>query len=199
MRRPLRSVLALPSPGDLLAANARLRGVPRLAWRHAARLARAWPIAIALAGAACAGKLDRPERFDSIVASFGKGGTGSTTDSGMGGADAGPALPACVKQIFGQTCGVANCHAAGTPQVDLASSGVAARLVDQKSTSVLCMDLTYISTSGGSSLLLDKLGATPPCGSPMPLTGMLSSQDVKCLTDWVISLGGSSGDGGAMH
>jgi hypothetical protein len=155
---------------------------------------------------ACAGKLDKPERFASIVkkltADAGKAGAGGKSSGSGGGAagmssDAGKAAPpACVLQVFKMTCGLAACHAKGTPQVDLASAGVADRLIDQKSASVACKDRVLVSSSGMSSLLVDKLTDPPPCGAKMPLTGTLSATDMKCLTSWVQSVGGSPQDAG---
>ncbi len=151
----------------------------------------------------CAGKLDQPKRFSAVLARL-DGGAPAAAAGGAGApaGDAGPAIgepPACATQIFQKTCGLAGCHAAGSPQVDLASAGVAARLVDRKSTSATCGGRTYIDTSGGASLLLGKLGSSPPCGVQMPFGGVLSATDTKCLSDWVQALGGSAAapsDGG---
>jgi hypothetical protein len=168
--------------------------------RHAKRAQ--WPwflLAGALSLSACGGKLDHPERFAATVKRLGQAGA-KAADAGAAepASDGGSAaLPACVSKLLGKTCGVAGCHAVGSPQVDLASAGVAMRLVDVKSTSMMCKDKTYVSTTGGASLLLDKLGATPPCGARMPLGGMLAAADVQCLTDWVAALGGKP-DAGAM-
>jgi hypothetical protein len=164
---------------------------------------------VSMALCACAGKLDHPERFSAIVKKFGTGGGSGTGAGGAAGAagtkadagmDAGPssaAEPACVLQVFKKTCGLPGCHASGSPQVDLASTGVAGRLIDKTSTSAMCKGRVYIPSKGGSSLLLDKLGASPPCGVRMPLGGMLSTADTKCLSDWVTSLGGGATDAGA--
>jgi hypothetical protein len=161
---------------------------------------------------ACAGKLDQPKRFAAIVQKFGgaagKGGTGgvgggrqlpgiSDDDGGPSAVDAGSVvLPPCVLTIFGKTCGISGCHAKGSPQIDLASDGVTDRLINKKSTSMTCMGRVYVATDGKASLLLDKLGPTPPCGLRMPVGGMLSATDMKCFSDWVKSLGGSVPDAG---
>jgi hypothetical protein len=100
-----------------------------------------------------------------------------------------PPAPACVTDVLASRCAGLECHGPGAPEVDLISPGVAARLVDQPSSStLLCAGRTYLATDGSPSLLLDKLKATPPCGSPMPLKGNLGSQHVACLVDWVASL-----------
>lgn len=141
---------------------------------------------------ACAGALDKPERFDDALSRL----DGSTGDAGMRDAavtvDAGSAaVPACVTAIIKVSCGVAGCHSAGVQKPDLVSDGVVKRLVDQASSSTLCKDRKYIASDGTASLLLDKLEATPPCGTTMPLGGMLSATQHMCLNDWVVSLGGA--------
>jgi hypothetical protein len=152
-------------------------------------------IGCALALYACAGKLDQPQRFSSIVKRLGQGGGQSAGAAGSSAASA--PLPACVSKIFSQTCGLAGCHAKGSAQIDLVSTGVAARLVDVKSTSAMCKDKIYVSTSGGQNLLLDKLSTQPPCGARMPLGGMLGTADVQCLAAWVQAIGDTANDAGA--
>jgi hypothetical protein len=154
----------------------------------------------------CAGNLDKPERFAAVVKKYtvdagkasGSGGTGgaSAAKSDAGAGKAAP--PACVLQVFKMTCGIAGCHAKGTPQVDLASTGVADRLIDRQSASMACKGRVFVSSSGMSSLLLDKLTDSPPCGAKMPLTGTLNAADLKCLTSWVQSLDVSGQDAGGM-
>jgi hypothetical protein len=77
-------------------------------------------------------------------------------------------------------------------RIDLVSPGVQSRLLDKRSASSICKDRLLIDGSGGASLLIDKLDAMPPCGSRMPLIGMLSAADRTCLEDWVNELGGGS-------
>lgn len=156
---------------------------------------------------ACAGKLDQPKRFAAIVQKFGgaagKSGAGgrlppiSDDDGGPGAADAGTVVLApCVLTIFGKTCGMTGCHAKGSPQIDLVSDGVTDRLINKKATGMACVGRVYVATDGKSSLLLDKLGSAPPCGSRMPIGAMLSATDMKCFSDWVKSVGGSVPDAG---
>jgi hypothetical protein len=38
-----------------------------------------------------------------------------------------------------------------------------------------------------TSLLLQKLGMMPPCGTRMPLGGMLSAAETKLVTDWIMA------------
>jgi hypothetical protein len=150
-------------------------------------LAYTYTVLIAMLVSACAAKLDRPERFAAVVLKYG-------SDAGSGNA----APPACALQIFKATCGLAGCHAKGSPQIDLASDGVAGRLIEQRSRSVTCMDRVYIATDGTASLLLNKLTDSPPCGAKMPLGGMISVSDKQCLTDWVTQLGRSESDAGGL-
>jgi hypothetical protein len=172
--------------------------VPRL---HATRSLTTLSIALALlsSASACAGDLDQPERFEAIVKRFRDGGPGGSggllRDSGAGPADAGAsgdAPPACVTQLFTKTCGAVGCHEKGSMTLDLVSAGVTERLVDQESGTMLCKDRAYIDSSGGASLLFDKLGTSPPCGAKMPLVGTLTATQRTCLTDWVSSLGGAT-------
>jgi hypothetical protein len=159
---------------------------------------------VALSAASCAGDLDKPERFASVIARFRDGGAspggsgGLLRDSGMPSSpiDAGTsnaaAPPACVAELFMKTCGTTGCHEQGSQTLDLNSDGVTARLLDQDSVSMLCSGRTYIDSSGGASLLLDKLTQQPPCGARMPLIGTLNMAQRTCLTDWVSSLGGAT-------
>ena len=154
--------------------------------------------ALLSSASACAGDLDQPERFDAVLKRFRDGGTGNVgllRDSGTAPADAGAsedALPACVAQLFGKTCGAVGCHEKGSMTLDLVSAGVTERLVDQESDTMLCKGRAYIDSSGGASLLFDKLGTSPPCGAKMPLVGTLTAAQRTCLTDWVSSLGGAT-------
>lgn len=148
---------------------------------------------------ACAGDLENPERFDAVLERFdgGSGRPGLLRDagSGSGARDAGSsadAPPACVTQLFNKTCGAVGCHEKGNMTLDLVSAGVTERLVDQKSESTMCEGKTYIDSSGGESLLFEKLGQSPPCGARMPLVGTLTAQQKTCLTDWISSLGGAT-------
>jgi hypothetical protein len=154
---------------------------------------------------ACGGKLEDPERFRDLL-DRADGGGGNTSggkdaavamppgkDAGGQGGD-GDEPPSCVTTIFKNKCGTAGCHDASSMYVDFVSSGVTERLLDQDSSaSGLCKDRTYISTGSDPSLLLQKLSTPVPCGSPMPLVGMLSATEKQCITDWVTDLGGTAG------
>jgi hypothetical protein len=155
-------------------------------------------IAVSTLGA-CAGKLEKPQRFAAAVQKYLGGGSSDAASVAPSGTDAGTVeTPACVLGILRDTCGLAGCHAKGSPQVDLASDGVVDRLIDQESGSALCKGRTYVATDGTSSLLLDKLTASPPCGVKMPVGGSLSAANMRCLTDWVSSLNGGDLDAGGV-
>lgn len=92
-------------------------------------------------------------------------------------------------------CGGAGCHAGDTPAsgLDLVSPGVATRLLGTPST---CQGLPLVDTSSPSvSILLDKVGPVPRCGSSMPLgQAPLDATERGCLEAWVrdIARGGAS-------
>jgi hypothetical protein len=138
---------------------------------------------------ACAGELDQPQRFAAAVQKYTGGGGG-------GGSGASAVPPACVLQVFKVSCGLAACHARGAAQIDLVSNGVTGRLLAQESRSAICKGRIYMATDGTSSLLLDKLTGSPPCGARMPLGGMISPTDAQCLAAWVSSFGGAELDAG---
>jgi hypothetical protein len=119
------------------------------------------------------------------------GGTGAA-GKGTAGSSAGTDPPACLTTLFAKSCATGvSCHGAGAPQVSLETDGLAARLIDKMpSSSSMCVGKIYVSSTGGSSLLADKLMNPPPCGSQMPIGPALSAADLKCVTDWVDAVGG---------
>jgi hypothetical protein len=148
----------------------------------------------------CAGDLKDPERFDFLV----NGGSGgSAQDAGVsgrsgGGGSAGASTssrtpPACVQTLLKNKCALAGCHATNTPQMDFASPGVEDRLIGKSPSSGVCQDKILITTDGSPSLLTQKLMDAPPCGTKMPLGGMLPASDVSCVTDWVNAVGKNGG------
>jgi hypothetical protein len=139
----------------------------------------------------CAGKLDNPERFGFLL----DGGSSNKGDASSPQIDTTP--PDCVTTIFKNRCGTAGCHVqGGTGQPDLVSADVSARLIDQSSSSKACGGNVYVSTSGEDSLLLQKLEANPPCGSPMPLTGdKLKADELSCISAWVEKVSSANGGG----
>jgi len=147
----------------------------------------------------CPGTLDDKQRFLVDAGSAGHGG-GSITDSGVTdsgdaaaeageGGDAGPDLGPCgdvVARIFVPSCGGTGCHGsiAAQQDLDLVSPGVAARVVGVTGTG--CVATLADPANPEASLLYQKLSATPPCGSPMPLARpALSDDDVACVLAWI--------------
>ena len=129
----------------------------------------------------CAGDLENPERFSFLL----DGGTKMNAQGGI------PAPPPCLTTMFEARCGMSICHAANTAQIDLVSPKVQDRLVGKKAAGMACKEGVFVATDGSDSLLLQKLDGMPPCGSAMPLSGKLSSDELKCVSDWVKDVGGS--------
>jgi hypothetical protein len=144
----------------------------------ALRIAFAVPLlagfAFALEG--CPGHLENPERFGPLTCN--------------------------VPASFKQSCASAGCHSASSPAngLDLASDGVAARVVNvMASASGSCAG--HVLADPGNpdeSLLVTKLGDSPPCGSHMPLTGTsFTDAQIECVRSWIEQqAGGSGGSGG---
>jgi hypothetical protein len=167
-------------------------------------LKRGWQVIWVLMWVGCAGDLRDPGRFSFLYDQDGgrtdAGSSSGTKDAGEpGGADASmmtppAAPPMCVTALFKMKCGNIGCHAAGGTQVDLVSANVAARLVGKSSSTRLpCKGRTLVDSTGGDSLLIDKIMDPPPCGELMPLGGTkLPDADRSCLTGWVSSLANSN-------
>jgi hypothetical protein len=136
----------------------------------------------------CPGTLADPAEFeDAAVSPLGsEAGTEAAVDGGA---------PACVPAnvptaIFQQTCGVVGCHSQPSPQegLDLASPGVAARLLNAPSMEMPSLDLIN-AMEPESSAVLTKLSAPPPYGSQMPFgEPPLSSAEVACVAAWIQSV-----------
>jgi hypothetical protein len=84
--------------------------------------------------------------------------------------------------IFQAKCGLSGCHDAMTMMngLDLASPGVATRLKTQVST--MCMMLPEL------TLIPEKLTSSPPCGQTMPVGNPLTTDEVKCVDDYIAKL-----------
>jgi hypothetical protein len=120
-----------------------------------------WLVLVIVLAAGCAGRLENEERFDNYEC---------TTEY--------------VEQLFVAKCG--DCHGATESQagLDLVSPPMAQRLVGMPSfVEGECTERTLIAVDG-NHLLVDKLGASPSCGSPMPLDGTLAKSDRDCIARW---------------
>ena len=134
--------------------------------------------------AGCPGTLEDKQRF---LVDGGNAGRGHDDASASGDSDAG--LGPCgdvVTRIFAPSCGGTGCHGATGAQqdLDLVSPGVAARVVGVSGVS--CATTLADPANPEASLIYQKLSATPPCGSPMPLARPpLSEEDTACVLAWI--------------
>jgi hypothetical protein len=122
--------------------------------------------------AGCAGELEHPERF----------------------ADCPPGF---VEQLFMEKC-AGTCHAGAEPEagLDLVSPGAGARLLGQASVQEACEGLMIVDPGGDNSLVIDKLGDSPPCGARMPFgETKLSSSEIECVRRWVDEVVAAGGGG----
>jgi hypothetical protein len=137
-------------------------------------------LCLALSG--CAGGLD-PALFPP---------TGVAGASGSGGMVCNaPAM------VLTPKCGLPGCHGASAPQsgLDLASTGLVARLIDHTPSATLSLSCgastkPYLvsQSNPASGLLLDKLDSPPPCGAQMPLGAMLDASDRACVDAWALAV-----------
>lgn len=121
----------------------------------------------------------------------GTGGTGgdvpTTGGSVSGGGDGGSCdFAGDVQPIFTASCALGGCHAGATAQLGLdLGEGVAyAALVGVDSASQPGT-LRVSPGDPAASLLLLKVGPTPPVGQRMPLGGALSAAEIATLEAWV--------------
>lgn len=115
-------------------------------------------------------------------------GTGApTTSGGASGGSGGPCdFPGDVQPIFTARCALGGCHAGPAPQLGLdLGEGVAhAALVGVNSASSPGTSLVAPGDPG-ASLLIQKVGPTPPVGGRMPLGGALTGEEIGVLEQWV--------------
>ncbi|HVK64918.1 MAG TPA: hypothetical protein VM694_10600, partial [Polyangium sp.] len=123
------------------------------------------PLVVALA-AGCPGTLTEEEK-----AIFQGGGTC-------------PDVPA----MLTAKCGTANCHAAGSATVDLASPNMESRLVSVAGTESCGSVILANPIDAAGSLIYAKLLDPPPCGLKMPLGGSMSDLEINCVKLWIESL-----------
>lgn len=89
-----------------------------------------------------------------------------------------------VPSLLAAKCGTAGCHGAGGT-LDLASSGVEARLVG-KTGSAACGSATLADPANPmNSLLYQKISDSPPCGTRMPIGSPLTQVEVDCIEEWI--------------
>jgi hypothetical protein len=121
--------------------------------------------------AGCAGELEDPDRFASCPPGF-------------------------VERLFQTRC-AGECHTAEEAKagLDLASTGVEARLIGESSGTPFCdgrMLIDPAATEPTDHLLLDKLSEKPTCGARMPFGAeALSSAEIECVRRWVDEMVGA--------
>ena len=144
------------------------------AGRIAMQLLRPALLAALVAGAfGCAAPLDDPARFLD-------GGTAATASCEVD----------VEADILAARCGGSVCHSAGEERaagLDLVTAGVAERVANVASASAECGgSMLVVPGDPGGSLLYQKLGDAPPCGSQMPLAAEpLSDDDLECVRGWI--------------
>jgi hypothetical protein len=163
--------------------------------------ARSFAVVGALAGAmlaglaGCAGELD-PSLFPGAT-----GSGNSSGQAGSGGGGGGATACNAPQMVFAAGCALPGCHAANTAGgagLDLASAGVAGRLLGQGPSTntgggAVCASVGKPYLVAGSNpatgLLMDKMDALKvTCGSTMSLLGNLSSSQLACLSDWATAV-----------
>lgn len=136
---------------------------------------RAFVASLGAVLAACAGELENPERF----------------------ADCPPGF---VEQLFQEKC-AGECHAGAEPEagLDLVSAGAGQRMLGQASAQEACEGLMIVDPGGDHSLIIEKLGDTPPCGARMPFgQTKLDAAEVECVRRWVDEVVATGGAGGGV-
>lgn len=126
---------------------------------------------VAVAIAACAGDLDNPERFGAVPAE--------------GGAP-GPTPISCDPvALLSARCATAGCHSAQdrASGLDLASADVVGRLDGRAA--VGGPGVLVVRGAPEQSVLIDKVGETPPFGGRMPFGRPLDAAEVQCLESFI--------------
>jgi len=99
-------------------------------------------------------------------------------------------LASIQEAIFAKNCTQAGCHSATdrAAQLDLASTGLEARLVGAPSAT--CADQVLVDPGHPErSFLFDKIDAeTPACGARMPIGKVLSAGELGCVEQWITGL-----------
>jgi hypothetical protein len=127
--------------------------------------------AVFLAAGGCAASLEDPERF-----------TGS--DGCPDGVDV-------EADVLAVRCAGSICHSPGDEPaggLDLLSEGVAERVAGVEASPECEGEVLAVPGDPDASLLVRKLGASPPCGDRMPLVGDLAAGDAACIAEWIEGL-----------
>jgi hypothetical protein len=168
-----------------------------------------------LLGAACAGSLEDPSRFEQGINQGGAQGepdAGAPTDDGADdgaddegtaddGADDGaddegaadddaPVVVGCDEfpALMEAKCGSVGCHAdiQTAAGVDLITDGLESRLPTQEGQCDVNLQLV-VPGSPETSMLYLKV-TEPTCGSKMPVGGTLTPDEIECVANWIKGL-----------
>jgi hypothetical protein len=169
-----------------------------------------------LLGAACAGSLEDPSRFEQGINQGGAQGepdAGAPADDGTeddgaaddgtaddgtaddgaaddGAADDGAAVVGCDEfpALMEAKCGSVGCHAdiQTAAGVDLVSDDLEGRLPEREGQCDVNLPLVVPGNPEGSMLYV-KLTA-PTCGAKMPVGGTLSQDEIDCVANWIKGL-----------
>ena len=93
-------------------------------------------------------------------------------------------------EILATRCAGSVCHSAGEQRaagLDLVTPGLPERVKNVASASAECGgSMLVVPGDPGGSLLYQKIGEAPPCGSRMPLAQEpLSADDTECVRSWI--------------
>ena len=123
---------------------------------------------------------------------------GAMVDANMDGAVCPTTIDDLQARIFAPSCGIAGCHSAVAPTygLDLASPGLASRLVGVASRG--CVGRTLVVPGDpAASYLIEKLSTDlPQCGLRMPSGSTLDPALVDCIRAWITHLANT--DAGPM-
>lgn len=153
-----------------------------------------------LLNAGCAAELANPEQY-AQGGSTGLGGITGTSGgtqptngggpTGSGGTTSSvPPDPPCVTALMRSRCTL--CHnqsTASMPEsggIDLSGSGLGAMLTAK--TSANCGGLVIDPANPETSLMMKKVDRTTTCGSPMPVGGTLTEEELTCMQNWMKAL-----------
>ena len=121
----------------------------------------------------CPGRLDDPERFDSVVDEV---DTVTAPIEGCGSIES---------EIFGKRCATSGCHTGFAPsgELDLGAANLFARLENHPATSGGAL---LVPGDPKASVIFQKISATPPFGDRMPPIGAtLDDKTIDCVRRWI--------------
>jgi len=97
-----------------------------------------------------------------------------------------PAACDAPTKIFKMKCALSGCHDGKTSPPDLSGSNPESMLVGKVGSD--CAPMPLISTTKPASGVLFKKLMGTDCSLQMPVGGMLTSDEIKCVTDWANSV-----------